>query len=102
MAAKAAPQADLSARATYQDKTVDLALIGVTKEFFDWRNMATVAEAKGDTTGGGVAINTALAVSLTGDKPQALLGKEISLDVITPKELTASGESVATSGQVYH
>src|SRR3989344_4935691 len=99
---KVAPEADLSARATYQDKTVDLALIGVTKEFFDWRSIATVAEAKGDTTGGGVAINTALAASLTGDKPQTLLGKEISLDVITPKELTAGGESVATSGQVYH
>jgi len=96
-----APEADLSARAAYQDKTVDLALIAVTKEFFDWRNIATVAEAKGDATGGGVAINTALAATLTGDKPQTLLGKEITLDIITPKELTASGESIATSGQVY-
>lgn len=95
------PEADLSARASWQEKTVDLALIGVTKQYFDWRSIASVAESTNTKGGEGIIINTALAAKLTTEKPSTLLDQDIKLDVITPKELTASGESVSTSEQSY-
>jgi len=87
--ANAEPAVDLSARASSSGEKIDAVLTGTTQRYLDWLNVSAI-EGRGTLAKDAVLVNQALADKLAAGGG-SIVGSQIALDIIVPKELTVDG-----------
>lgn len=91
-------------KARNNDQAMDVAIFGIsTEKYLEWSGKK-IRYGKnlvdGENTKEAV-INTAYASFLSNDKPESLLGKTISFDLMLPKELSQTGEARTFESQEF-
>lgn len=93
---------NLGAKAKKGDNSMDTALFATSANYLDWsgkrirygRNLPKDDTAK-------VVVNTPYLAFLTSEKPETVIGKKVTFDVIVPKELSKSGEVKTFTGREF-
>lgn len=94
---------NLAAKANYENKSMDFTLSVTSNKYMEWSGLSIRwGDKLNDQNLSNMIVNEAFAEYLGVSQAQEILGKEISINMLVPKELTDKDEVLQISDQKFH